>query len=54
MSNIVADLVEKGLTDDEIAENLGMDADEVLRLKQNSGVSDLFIDHEYSPAWAPK
>jgi hypothetical protein len=37
-----------------VAENLGMDADEVLRLKQNSGVSDLFIDHEYSAAWEPQ
>jgi len=54
MSNIVADLVQNGLTDDEVAKNLGMDADEVLRLKQNSGVAELFIDHEYSPAWSPK
>jgi ParB-like chromosome segregation protein Spo0J len=54
MSVIVADLVNNGLTDDEVAKNLGMDADEVLRLKQNSGMPDLFIDHEYSAAWEPK
>jgi ParB/RepB/Spo0J family partition protein len=53
MSNIVADLVKLGMMDDEIAKNLGMDADEVLRLKQNSGVSDLFIKHQYSAAWEP-
>jgi ParB-like chromosome segregation protein Spo0J len=54
MSNIVADLVQLGCTDDEISKNLGMDADEVLRLKQNSGVCDLFAHHEYSEAWEPK
>jgi ParB-like chromosome segregation protein Spo0J len=54
MSNIVADLIQHGMNDVEVAENLGMDADEVLRLKQNSGVSDLFIDHEYSAAWEPQ
>ncbi|MDD2885294.1 MAG: ParB N-terminal domain-containing protein [Dechloromonas sp.] len=54
MSVIVSDLVNNGLTDDEVAKNLGMDADEVLRLKQNSGMPDLFIDHEYSAAWEPK
>lgn len=54
MSVIVADLVNNGLTDDEVAKNLGMDADEVLRLKQNSGMPDLFLEHEYSAAWEPK
>ncbi len=54
MSNIVSDLVNLGMEDFEIAKNLGMDADEVLRLKQNSGMPDLFINHEYSAAWEPK
>jgi ParB-like chromosome segregation protein Spo0J len=53
MSNIVAELVALGMHDFEIAKNLGMDADEVLRLKQNSGMPDLFIKHDYSPAWEP-
>jgi hypothetical protein len=51
MANIVADLCGMGLDDCEIAKSLGMDADEVLRLKQASGIADLFIDHKYSPAW---
>jgi ParB-like chromosome segregation protein Spo0J len=51
MANIVADLCGMGLDDCEIAKSLGMDADEVLRLKQASGIADLFIDHNYSPAW---
>ncbi len=54
MSNIVADLVGLGMDDCQISKNLGMDADEVLRLKQNSGMPDLFAKHEYSAAWEPK
>ena len=30
---------------------LGMDADEVLRLKQISGLAELFADKEFSEAW---
>lgn len=51
MSNIVAELVESGCSGIEISKNLGMDADEVLRLKQNSGIAALFKDHEFSQAW---
>lgn len=54
MSNIVADLVQYGLVDSEVAKNLGMDADEVLRLKQNSGIAALFLNHDWSEAWEPK
>lgn len=31
-----------------------MDADEVLRLKQISGIADLFSDREFSEAWEPE
>lgn len=51
MIEIVARLVRRGWTDEEIAKELGMQADEVLRLKQNSGLPELFRDHEYSRAW---
>lgn len=51
MSNIVADLFKYGEGDFEISENLGMDADEVLRLKQNSGVSEILKNKEYSKGW---
>ena len=54
MSNIVAELIEAGCSGEEIRKNLGMDADEVLRLKQNSGVASLFKDAEFSPAWEPE
>lgn len=51
MSNIVADMIKYGCNDEEVSKNLGMDADEVLRLKQNSGIADIFKNHEYSKAW---
>lgn len=54
MSNIVAELIEHGCSGEEIRKNLGMDADEVLRLKQNSGIAALFKDAEFSPAWVPE
>lgn len=51
MSNIVADLAKKGWDDDKISKELGMDADEVLRLKQITGLAELFADREFSKAW---
>lgn len=48
MSNIVAELIYLGCDDAQIAKNLGMDRDEVLRLKQNTGIAGLFKDHQYS------
>lgn len=51
MSNIVAELVESGMSDTWIARNLGMDLDELLRLKQITGLAALFKDKEFSRAW---
>lgn len=51
MSKIVLDLVRLGNTDSEIAKNLGMDADEVLRLKQISGLKEAFGNREFSKSW---
>lgn len=51
MSNIVAELIEQGCSGEEIRKNLGMDADEVLRLKQNSGIASLFKDKDFSNSW---
>ena len=48
MSNIVAEMSGMGVDDDDIRRNLGMDADEVLRLKQNSGMAELFKDVDFS------
>ncbi|MCL1952884.1 MAG: ParB/RepB/Spo0J family partition protein [Oscillospiraceae bacterium] len=51
MTNLVAQLVEAGLGDDWIMKNIGMDRDELLRLKQLSGLAALFADREFSRAW---
>ncbi len=51
MSNIVAELVEMGKSDGWIAKHLGMDVDELLRLKQITGLAALFKDREYSRSW---
>ena len=51
MSNIVAELHEIGRSDAWIAKHLGMDQDEILRLKQITGLAALFRDKEFSIAW---
>jgi len=48
MSNIVAELVESGMGDAWILKHIGMDKDELLRLKQITGIAALFKDHEFS------
>ena len=51
MSNIVAELLEMGKSDSWICRNIGMSADEVLRLKQITGLASLFKDEEFSRSW---
>ncbi len=51
MSNIVAELHEMGRTDTWIAKHLGMDLDEILRLKQITGIAALFKDNNFSNSW---
>ncbi len=51
MSDIVRDLSRLGWTDERIGTELGMDQDEVLRLKQISGLTELFQEEDFSPAW---
>jgi ParB-like chromosome segregation protein Spo0J len=51
MTNIVAALVEGGMADAWIMKNVGMDADELLRLKQVSGLASLFTDRDFSKSW---
>jgi len=50
MTNIVTELVESGCSDKWILKNLGMEADELLRLKQFSGLASLFKHNDYSLA----
>lgn len=51
MAEIVLDLARRNWDDAKIAKELGMDADEVLRLKQITGLAELFADREFSEAW---
>lgn len=53
MSNIVRDLHELGRSDAWIAKHLGMDKDEILRLKQITGLAALFKDINFGRAWQP-
>lgn len=51
MSDIVIELKKRNWSDTRIAKELGMDADEVLRLCQVSGLVEVFADEEFSKAW---
>lgn len=51
MSDIVVDLARRNWSNEKIAIELGMEPDEVLRLRQVSGLAELFTDREFSQAW---
>ena len=51
MSHVVSELVQSGMSDAWIMKHIGMDADEILRLKQITGLAALFRDKEFSDAW---
>lgn len=51
MSEIVQDLSRRNWSEKRIAKELGMEPDEVLRLKQISGLAEMFADQEFSEAW---
>ena len=53
MSNIVKELHELGRSDAWISKHLGMDRDEILRLKQITGLAALFKDIQFGKAWKP-
>lgn len=51
MSDIVLDLRKRNWNDEKIARELGMDADEVLRLAQITGLAEMFKDESFSESW---
>ena len=53
MGNIVKELHELGRSDAWISRHLGMDRDEILRLKQITGLAALFRDVKFGQAWKP-
>ena len=54
MGDLVQGLVNQGLSDDEIAQHLGMELEEVYRLKQITGIAELFKNQLYSKSWDMK
>ncbi len=53
MSNIIKELHELGRSDAWISKHLGMERDEILRLKQITGLAALFKDVNFGQAWEP-
>jgi ParB-like chromosome segregation protein Spo0J len=51
MSNMVFKMLDNGWSDAEICNELGMEVDELLRLKHVTGFSKLFQNQEYKLAW---
>lgn len=51
MSKIVIDLTNHGWSEKQIAEHLGMELDEIIRLKQVSGLKEAFANHVFSKSW---
>lgn len=51
MSTIVSELVEMGKGDAWICKHIGMSKDELLRLKQITGVAALFQNQDFSESW---
>lgn len=53
MSNIIKELHDMGRSDAWISRHLGMEEDEILRLKQITGLAELFRDIKFGQAWKP-
>ena len=51
MSHVVLMLTEHGWTEAQISEHLGMELDEIIRLKQITGLKEVFANHQFSKSW---
>jgi ParB-like chromosome segregation protein Spo0J len=51
MSDIILELKKRMWSDEKIGKHLGMDADEVLRLAQITGLAEMFKDRDFSMSW---
>ena len=54
MGNMVFEMLENGWKEEDICNHLGMEAEEMLKLKHVTGFSKLFEDTEYKKAWETK
>ena len=50
-AELIRRMLEQGLSDEVVAEKLGVDLDTVHRYKQVTGIAALFANQEYSRAW---
>lgn len=53
-ADMVVDLIKKGWDDEDVAKHLGMTFEEVLRLKQQTGVASVFKGRSHSRSWVTK
>jgi ParB-like chromosome segregation protein Spo0J len=51
MSNLVFQMLAQGMTDEEVCKELGMEPDELVRLKYVTGFAKLWESAEYRKAW---
>lgn len=54
MSSVVFEMLQNGWSDEEICNHLGMEPEEILKLKHITGFSKLFKDVEYNKSWQTK
>lgn len=54
MSSMVFNMLDNGMKDAEICNELGMEPDEIIRLKHITGFSKLFENVEYQKTWETK
>lgn len=54
MANMVFEMLQNGWSDEEICNHLGMEAEEILKLKHITGFSKLFENVEYNKMWQTK
>lgn len=54
MASMVFQMLDNGMDDSTICNELGMEAEELLRLKHITGFSKLFADKEYNRSWVSR
>ena len=54
MANLVFQMLDNGMDDKDVCNELGMEPEELLRLKHITGFSKLFADVEYNRAWVTR
>ena len=54
MSSMVFDMLDNGWSEADICNHLGMEAEELLKLKHITGFSKLFENVEYRKSWQTK